>query len=90
MLVSLTAITVTLGPQKHATAPGGGLSTAPGGGLYTGPGGGLYTGACGEPYRCNWPPIARLVEELERRGMHDVAMKLRTHFRVERKVGRVR
>ena len=59
------------------SGPGGGLYTGPGGGLYSGPGGGLYTGPSNLPYCRNWPTRDVLIDELELRGMNEIADILR-------------
>lgn len=75
-------------PRDRYPGPGGGLYTGPAGGLYTGPGGGLYSGAGGglyvgatsTPYSSNWPPIARLLQELANRGLASIANQLIRDF----------
>jgi hypothetical protein len=62
--------------------PGGGLYSGPGGGLYNGQGGGLYAGQCAQPYRSNWPPRPVFIQELEARGMKDIAALLRAAWHV--------
>jgi hypothetical protein len=47
------------------------------GGLYTGPGGGLYTGPGNPGYRNNWPPREVFAQELEKRGLDNIADVLR-------------
>lgn len=67
----------------QSTGPGGGLSTGPGGGMSTGPGGGMSTGPEGglstgpEPCYLRIPPWHIFVQELEKRGMDDIAEQIR-------------
>lgn len=63
-----------------SSGPRGGLSTGPGGGLSSGPGGGMYRGKCDNPYRSNIPPWPRFIEELENRGRHEIAERIRTRL----------
>ena len=74
--VLVVAYTPALAGGCH-TGPGGGLYTGPGCGLYTGPGGGLYAGPCESPYRSKWPTRPVLIQELQARGMGDIAKLLR-------------